>query len=967
MVYLGAILLLWLGALLALLLRERLPAGPRRGWGLALFPAASFFLLLQQTIRLDTGADQWAINWLSSPDFNFSIYFDPLAALFALLVTGIGSLIIIYAGYYFAGDTGAWRFLAYLFLFMGMMLGLVMAGDLVTLFIFWEGTSITSFLLVAYKYNYDSARRGAFKALFITGGGGIALLAGFLFLSHISGSSDLATILVSGATIRASELYLVALMLIAFGAFTKSAQAPAHIWLPEAMSAPTPASAFLHSATMVKAGIYLLARLNPALGNTEAWFWLLSLTGLLTMVTGAYLGTKQKDLKALLAYSTIAQLGILMMLIGQDTEIAFKALVIGIVAHAFYKSALFMAAGAVDLATGTRDLARLGGLRKQLPLTFAVVLLAGLSLAGLPPLFGFLAKETLLATAVHPSLPLAVSWLFTALIVLAAAFKLVQAGLVVLDGFTGQSRDSNLKVQPLPQGMLLAPLLPALMSLALGLLPEPKPIAEFLGAAAAASYGDKVKVSFALWTGLNIPVLLSLLAIGLGTLLFWKRRQLIAWQEKRPAYSFNQLFAGVQTAMARGGWVATRLQNGHLRRYLSIMIIAMLLLVLYTSSQLWPSLSLHASQPDPLRLEFDLIRILTLVATVGAALATLFIKRDFFAVLALGAAGLGVAVYMAVEPAPDVALVQIVVDILATVILVLALSRLPRAQREAAQQLNQGWQVRNILVAAGAGILMTVLSYQALISRPRASLVTPFYRETANSLTGASDIVGAIIVDFRALDTLIEIVVFSLAGLGIYTLLQFAARYHDDHGQAIDSPAKPMPGSWTSLGISGPRASSYVQVITNLLLPAALMIAAVHIIYGHDQPGDGFTAGVIISLAIGLKYVVFGFRETRRRLPWLRPRQFIAGGVLLVLVNGVYAALSQGYFLAPVDYGALLGLPLPAGVKLSSGFLFELAIALTVLGGVSLMLDTLGRPAVDTDRQRSAQAESQPVPQAGGD
>ena len=281
---------------------------------------------------------------------------------------------------------------------MGMMLGLVLAGDVLTLFLFWEGTSIASFLLVAYKYQDEAARRGAFKALFITGGDGIALLAGLLIVSAIAGGSDYATILSSSELLANSDLYLVALALVGFGAFTKSAQFPAHIWLPGAMSAPTPASAYLHSATMVKAGIYLMARLNPALGNTEAWFWLLSVVGLLTMLAGAYLGVRQTDLKALLAYSTISQLGVLMMLLGQDTEIAYKALIIGVVAHAFYKSALFMGAGIIDVQLGSRDLRRLGGLRQKMPVTALIITIAALSLAGLPPLFGFLAKETLLPT-----------------------------------------------------------------------------------------------------------------------------------------------------------------------------------------------------------------------------------------------------------------------------------------------------------------------------------------------------------------------------------------------------------------------------------------------------------------------------------------------------------------------------------------------------------------------------------------
>ena len=334
----------------AAFIKRRL-SGPALGWLLAAAPATAFGVSLAQALRLEASpALTFSVPWLPTLDMAFSLYFDALSAFFAVLVTGIGTLVVFYAGYYFKGEPGAWRFQAYLLLFMTAMLGVVTAGDVITLFIFWEGTSLTSFLLVAYKDKDEAARRGAFKALFITGGGGIALLAGLLFMAHLAGGADFQTILASGTWLRASPLYPALLGLIAFGAFTKSAQFPAHIWLPDAMSAPTPASAFLHSATMVKAGLYLMARLNPALGNTDLWFWLLSSFGLATMLAGAYLGFKQNDLKAVLAYSTISQLGVLMMLIGQDTEIAFKALVIGILAHALYKCALFLVAGIVDHA-----------------------------------------------------------------------------------------------------------------------------------------------------------------------------------------------------------------------------------------------------------------------------------------------------------------------------------------------------------------------------------------------------------------------------------------------------------------------------------------------------------------------------------------------------------------------------------------------------------------------------------------
>ncbi len=342
------------------------------GWVLALLPALAFILLLSLIPAKGAPPETLALPWMPSLGLSVSFYLDGLAGLFALLVTGIGALVVIYAGYYLADDPSAPRFYAYLFLFMAAMLGLVLAGDLVTLWFCWECTSITSFLLIGYKQKDPKARAAAMKSLFITGGGGIALLAGVVWVGSIAGGVDFQTVLSSGALLRSSPWYLPVFGLFAFAAFTKSAQFPAHIWLPEAMSAPTPASAYLHSATMVKAGIYLLARMNPAIGQTDAWFWTLSLVGLVTMLLGAYQGFRQNDLKGLLAYSTISQLGAMVMLIGQDTDIAFKALVIAVLAHALYKSALFLVTGSVDHEAHTRDLRRLGGLRRWMPVTAEV-------------------------------------------------------------------------------------------------------------------------------------------------------------------------------------------------------------------------------------------------------------------------------------------------------------------------------------------------------------------------------------------------------------------------------------------------------------------------------------------------------------------------------------------------------------------------------------------------------------------
>ncbi|MGC9334553.1 MAG: hydrogen gas-evolving membrane-bound hydrogenase subunit E [Anaerolineae bacterium] len=972
-ILLAPLALVLVGALLAALAAlwpgARSLSITRLAWLLVPAPLVAFGLLLWLCARTGNGqALAWSFDWVPALGLQAGLYFDPLGGLFGLLVAGIGTLVVVYTGYYFKGAAGgenqAW-FLSYLLLFMLSMLGVVMAGDVITLFVFWELTSITSFVLIGYKKD-RAARRGALKSLLITGGGGIALLVGLLLLSHVAGTGQFAALVGRGEALRESALYPAILGLVAVGAFTKSAQFPAHIWLPDAMSAPTPASAYLHSATMVKAGIYLLARLNPALGFTDLWFWLLSITGLITMLAGAYLGLKQNDLKALLAYSTISQLGVLVVLIGQDTEIAFKALVIGVMAHALYKSALFMVAGIVDHETGTRDLRRLGGLYRAMPFSFVIAGVAALSMAGLPPLFGFLAKETLLATATHPNVPDAVNLAFPAATVVAGALLLAQAGMLMWETFMARARDADLHPHEAPVPMWLAPALPALMSLAVGLLPEPEALARFLANAAEAVYGDKVKVSLALWTGINVPLLLSLVAVSIGMTLFLLRHRLRAWQWRvDERWSLDTVYRWSLWLVDRAAYVATRLQSGRLRLYLSVIVVgAVILAALFSGLLPWvPAMALSLPTLD-FAGEVAVLRVFALLVTVAAAAATVVLRRDFAAIVALGASTLAIAVLMALEPAPDVALVQIVVDILTVVVLVLALARLPRAQRQRADSMgpgaSRGSLLRDGFVAAVGGLAVTWLTLVALVSRPRESAVTPFFQANSKALAGAKDMVGAILVDFRALDTVVEIAVFSLAGLGVYNLLCYASRRAGDRADTEAGLARPISRLRHTLGIGGPETSAFVHALAYVSLPLSAVIAVVHMMYGHDQPGDGFTGGVIVSLAVGFWYVVFGYYEVRRRLTWLRPPVLIGAGLLLVLTTGAVAALVAGTFLGHVDFGQRLGIPLPAGFSLSTSFLFEVSIFLAVLGGASYMLDSLGHPGERWD-QGVGEATSPPA------
>ncbi len=969
-----------LSALFVLAPVRRLPM-PAVGWLLALAPAVAFANLLLLAPRVLAGEVlHWHIAWMPTLGLNASFYLDGLSLLFALLVSGIGVLVTVYAGYYFEGQDGS-RFMLYLLLFMTAMMGVVLAGDVITLFVFWEGTSLTSFLLIAYKTKDPEARNGAFKALFITGSGGIALLAGLLFVAAIAGSTDLSVVLEQGDALRASAWYPVMFGLIALGAFTKSAQAPFHFWLPSAMSAPTPASTYLHAATMVKAGIYLLARLYPALGNTPLWFWTLASVGAVTMVAGALVGLRQHDWKAVLAYSTVSQLGALTLLLSNEAPVAFKALVIGIAAHALYKGAMFMVAGIVDHAAGTRDLRELGQLARHMPFTFAVALVAGLSMAGVPPLFGFLAKETLLVAGLDPTLPEVMRVVLPALAVLSGALMLAQAATLVLDTFITDAgvgflapysvgKLSRAKVahqhtpHEAPLGMVLMPATLALLSLVITAL-QPQAIVEALARAASAAYGVKVKVSLELFHGVNVPLVLSGVAMVGGVGLFALRAR---YRELRlPRRSMNQAYEVVILALDRAAALATRTQSGYVRTYLTVILIALFGLfiilgapmrILGTALADWSWEHLVGVLPPPLAV----LRAFSLLLAVAAAFVAVVIRRDLLAILALMASGLAVALLIALEPSPDVALVQVIVDLLATLILVLALSRLPRAQRRAAEALNGRALrevVRNGIIAALGGLTVTALSLYAFASRPRVSHVTPFYEANAKPLTGAADIVGAIVVDFRGFDTLIEITVFSMAGIGVYSLIRLAMKKREVTAAALrpsqespeyESEAPPVVRLPISIrGIDGVRTSPFLRAVAYLLLPLGVVLAFVQMVYGHSQPGDGFTAGVTLSLAVGFWYVIFGYDQARLRLRIIRPGLLIGMGLLTVLVGSTLPVFLGGTFFSHYNFGKALGLPLPQGFDLTTSLLFELAICLAVLGASIFILDTLGHPERDLE------------------
>lgn len=891
-----------------------------------------WLLTYYPTIR-DQGYVVAAWEWVPALNLTFSIYLDGLALIFALIVTGIGAMVILYAGYYFETDEQTQRFFALFFAFTGSMLGVVLSGNLLLLFIFWEGTSLLSFALIGFKGKLESARFGASQALIITGGGGLALLAGLMLLGVAAGSFewvDIFATLKNDQTLISDHAWYTAIMiLIALGAFTKSAQYPFHFWLPGAMAAPSPASAFLHSATMVKAGVFILLRLYPALGNTDLWETTLLSVGLLTLFVGAALAIKQVDLKGILAYTTISMLGALVALTGLDNYAGMKAALIGVVGHALYKSTFFLLAGVIDHATGTRDIRQLYGLYRKMPLAAYTSIGVGLSMAGVIPFLGFVAKETLIEAALSAPQSL----LITAIVVLSSIFTVVAVLLLVWDVYFRRSLPASIPHQDTAHdephhfhapslGLLVGPMVLAAASLILGIGLEwlIKPLIEIT-----------VPKSFKLllFPGINTAFILSTLVLIGGTALFLARSTWLRLPDV--PLRGTDVYLWVIRQVDRIADLLLTSQNGKLRHYLIVILAAIILFMVaanveYISGDIDWTIEITGSE--------DLLKIGLLLLSIASASASVFFKRHLPAALALGVMGYAVAGLFLLQPAPDVALVQFLVETLGTVLIVIMLYRLNRQHRQ--QVIENLWNtsrlgiLRDIFIASAIGLGVGLFAISAVGNRgDREAPVAQWYAENTASEAGVDDIVSAVVADFRATDTLIEIMVFSMAALGVFTLLSLKSL-------AEKSPEKPTE----ALPIIATPLTRLIVVVD--VLPFALLIALAHVLYAGDLPGDGFTAGVIGGLGVTVWYVVFGYAHTQARLQWLNPPRLITVGLLIAFVNALLPLLFDRPFFALTKWQAF---PDIANLAPSSTMIFEFSIFITVLGAISLIMATIIQPS----------------------
>ncbi|MBI1209230.1 MAG: DUF4040 domain-containing protein [Azospirillum sp.] len=722
------------------------------------------------------GVLRWSVDWVPSLGVRLSFLVDGLGLVFALLISGIGVVVFVYARAYLDGHPQLVRFFVVLTLFMLAMLGTVLADNLIALFVFWELTTLTSYLLIGFTHERADARAAALQALLVTGIGGLAMLAGFILLGAAAGTFELSQLRAGTVDVRADPRYLPLLGLILVGCFTKSAQFPFHFWLPNAMAAPTPVSAYLHSATMVKAGIYLMARLLPTLGGTEAWTVTLTAAGAVTAVLGSVWALGQSDLKQLLAYTTVMGLGTLTLLLGLGGTAGVVAAMVFLLVHCFYKAALFLVVGAIDHATHTRERDALSGLAAAMPVTFVTAALAALSMAGLPPLVGFIAKELIYVGAVEaPVVPAVVVGAALA----ANALTVTAAGLVALGPFLGVRRAWSQPPHDPPWTMWSGPLLLAALGVGAGLYPAL--IDQTLVApAASAVLNTPVEVHLALWHGLGLPLALSGATLALG---------LAAWSARRPldralaaaAAGLPRSAEGVYDAALAGmkglaAWQTAVLQHGRLRGYLATVFATMIALI--GLAFLWGGLS----PAVPLPLDVPLYAWGAAALILAGTAVTLKTTSRLTAICALGAVGIGVAILFVSHGAVDVALTQLLCDILFVILLAVALLKLPRF-RELPHR-GRAAMVATAGLAVAFGTLVSLILLE-ILATPLDLRLTEFFQSHSQPTAHGRNIVNVILVDFRAFDTLGEIAVVMLAGLAAVALIRVraSARRHQENNR----------------------------------------------------------------------------------------------------------------------------------------------------------------------------------------
>jgi len=852
-----------------------------------------------------------SLPWFADVTFGFRM--DGLAWAFALVIFGIGALVVLYARYYLSAEDPPSRFYAFLLAFMGAMLGIVLADNLILMVVFWELTSVSSFLLIGFWNRRADARQGARMALTVTGMGGLCLFGGVILLGHMVGSYSLDAVLSAGEQVRADPRYPLALVLILLGAFTKSAQFPFHFWLPHAMAAPTPVSAYLHSATMVKAGVFLLARFYPTLGGSDLWFYAVGGTGLLTMIFGAAVAIFQQDLKGLLAYSTISHLGLITLLFGLNSPLAVVAGLFHILNHATFKASLFMAAGIIDHETGSRDMRQLNGLWQFMPITGTLAMVAAGAMAGVPLLNGFLSKEMFFAETIDLDASHLIEWLVPAVATIAAALAVAYSMRFIHDVYFNGPPVGLTRTPHEPPRWLRVPVeVLVVICVAVGVAPN-WTIGPVLAAMVNGTLGMQPEYSLALWHGFNAPLLMSAIALCAGvTVYFGLQRYINLHSVTRLPVSGKHVFdaaVGALETLARRivTWLPSTSLRGHLVWIVAASVAAMAWPLSHFGFGQAPALTSAGSGT------YSVIGgLLWLLGVVGAFAATFNYRRRLTALVLLGATGLAVSLLFVTFSAPDLALTQLLIEVATIALMMIVLHFLPQ-QSPAEPGRGRQWRDAGLAGVAGAGIACVA---HAVLTRPFAS-ISPFYLEKALPEGGGTNVVNVILVDFRGFDTLGEITVLGAAALLVYALL--AAFHVRRNHRAAD-----IMDDWNPL---------LVRTATRLVLPLAALVAAFLLLRGHNLPGGGFIAGLVLACAILVLRIGGGGRPILdpAHLPY---QPWIAAGLLIAAMTGVGSML-LGYpfltsaFLHPV-------LPVVGEIPIASAAFFDLGVFITVVAATML-------------------------------
>jgi multicomponent Na+:H+ antiporter subunit A len=877
-------------------------AGAWTGVVLAVVPGAAFAVLLGGAGEI-WGGEVWraSLPWAPVLGLNWDLWVSPTGLLLGLLVTGIGLFIVIYAGSYLKTATVKGRFFSYLFLFMGAMFGLAVTENLLVFFLFWELTSITSFLLIAHYEKELEGRRAAMDALLVTAGGGVFFLGGVILMGQVGGSYLIGELAEKRGEIVGHAQYPLIFGLVLLGAMTKSAQFPFHFWLPGAMAAPAPVSAYLHSATMVKAGVFLLALLSPVLGGTELWQGWLMGVGAVTMTWAALVAAVQTDLKRLLAFTTVSALGTLVLLLGIGTEMALKGAALFIVAHALYKGALFMVAGALEKATGVRETSQLGGLFRQLPVLGVAALLAAISMAGVIPMVGFLAKEVFYDAIL--AVPAAGALLVACGIIAGAANLVVACNVGVCPFFCGRGPELGIKAEAAGPGYWAGPVVLGVLGLVFGLVPK-EALAGMVGAVAGQIRGEDMVVKLSLWHGFNLVLLLSAVTILVGVVLAGLRGRLWALGagiKARLGWSGQAIFrGGLDRFLVLAGGFTRLTQSGRLHNYLMSILVAAIVLLAWA----WVKSGYHVAIPEGGGFRFEILVVVLLIAASGLGLV--LYERRMTAILSLGGVGFGISSLYALFGAPDLATTQLLVETLTLVLFALAIYGLPGVR---AARPHRGKQIPVYLVAIGVGSIFTLLTLKTMDLQLFPAISAEMGQRSLVDAYGRN-VVNVILVDFRALDTLGEITVLLIAALGVFAMLG---------REEVGASPRDLPSSPVLLA-----SARYTA-------PAMMLFAIYLTLRGHNEPGGGFVGGLVAAMSIILSHLARP--ESVLRLMGMRPILLMAVGLILALLSGVYGLVVDAAYL-DAWWGGSFTLPVLGKIKIGTPLAFDVGVFLVVAGVV---------------------------------